>query len=64
MFLKLLEEEDTSFLLKQLNNKKLKDGTKTQNFNKIYNIKQNKETLVPEGARKYLIDLLYNNSYI
>ena len=64
MFLKLLEEEDTSFLLKQLNNKKLKDGTKTQNLGKIYNIKQNKETIVPEGARKYLIDLLYNNSYI
>ena len=64
MFLKLLEEEDTSFLLKQLNNKKLKDGTKTQNIGKIYNIKQNKETIVPEGARKYLIDLLYNNSYI
>ncbi len=64
MFLKLLEEEDINFILKQLKNRKFVDGTKTQNISKFYNIKQNKETTVPEEVRKYLIDLLYNNAYI
>ena len=64
MFLKLLEEEDTNFILKQLKNRKFVDGAKTQNISKFYNVKQNKETTVPEEVRKYLIDLLYNNVYI
>ena len=64
MFLKLLDEEDTTYLRNQLTNKKFSDGIKTQNIGKIYNIKQNKETIVPERVRKYLIDLLYNHSYI
>ena len=64
MFLKLLEEEDINFILKQLKNRKFVDGTKTQNISKFYNVKQNKETTVPEEVRKYLIDLLYNNVYI
>ena len=52
MFLKLLDEEDTTYLRTQLTNKKFSDGTKTQNIGKIYNIKQNKETLIPERIRK------------
>ena len=64
MFLKLLDEEDIIYLRNQFTNKKFSDGTKTQNIGKIYNIKQNKETIVPERVRKYLIDLLYNHSYI
>jgi len=64
MFLKLLEEEDTNLILKQLKNRKFVDGAKTQNISKFYNVKQNKETTVPEEVRKYLIDLLYNNVYI
>ena len=64
MFLKLLDEEDTTFLRNQLANKKFVDGKKTQAISKLYDIKQNKETIVPERVRKYLIDLLYNNSYI
>ena len=64
MFLKLLDEEDTTYLRNQLTNKKFVDGTKTQNISKFYDIKQNKETIIPEKVRKYLIDLLYNHSYI
>ena len=64
MFLKLLDEEDTTFLRNQLANKKFVDGKKTQAISKLYDIKQNKETIVPERVRKHLIDLLYNNSYI
>ena len=64
MFLKLLDEEDTIYLRHQLTNKKFADGKKTQSISKFYDIKQNKETIVPERVRKYLIDLLYNNSYI
>ena len=64
MFLKLLDEEDTVYLRNQLANKKFVDGKKTQAISKLYDIKQNKETIVPERVRKYLIDLLYNNSYI
>jgi len=64
MFLKLLDEEDTIYLRNQLANKKFVDGKKTQAISKFYDIKQNKETIVPERVRKYLIDLLYNNSYI
>ena len=64
MFLKLLDEEDTTYLRNQLTNKKFVDGKKTQSISKFYDIKQNKETIVPEIVRKYLIDLLYNNSYI
>jgi PKHD-type hydroxylase len=64
MFLKLLDEEDIAYLRNQLTNKKFVDGKKTQAISKFYDIKQNKETIVPERVRKYLIDLLYNNSYI
>ena len=58
MFLKLLDEEDTVYLRNQLANKKFVDGKKTQAISKLYDIKQNKETIVPERVRKYLIDLL------
>ena len=64
MFLKLLNEEDTAYLQKQLTNKKFVDGTKTQNISKFYDIKKNTETTVSERVRKYLIDLLYNHPYI
>ena len=64
MFLKLLNENDTSFLRNQLTNKKFADGTKTQKISKIYDIKQNKETVIPDKVRKYLIDILYNNVYV
>ena len=64
MFLKLLDKEDTVYLRNQLANKKFVDGKKTQSISKLYDIKQNKETVVPERVRKYLIDLLYSNSYI
>ena len=64
MFLKLLDKEDTIYLRNQLANKKFVDGKKTQAISKLYDIKQNKETIVPERVRKHLIDLLYNNSYI
>ena len=64
MFLKLLDKKDTIYLRNQLTNKKFADGKKTQAISKLYDIKQNKETIVPERVRKYLIDLLYNNSYI
>jgi PKHD-type hydroxylase len=64
MFLKLLDKKDTIYLRNQLTNKKFADGKKTQAISKLYDIKQNKETIVPERVRKHLIDLLYNNSYI
>ena len=64
MFLKLLDEEDTVYLRNQLANKKFVDGKKTQAISKLYDIKQNKETTVPDNVRKYLISLLYDNPYI
>mgnify|MGYP003648315371 FL=1 len=64
MFLKLLNEKDTSVLRSQLTNRKFVDGKNTQNISKFYDIKQNQETGIPEKARKFLIDLLYNHSYI
>ena len=41
MFLKLLDEEDTTYLRNQLTNKKFVDGKKTQSISKFYDIKQN-----------------------
>ena len=64
MFIRLLDQEDIDFLRKELNSKHLVDGKKTQKISEFYDIKQNKETIVPDNARKYLIDLLYNNTYI
>tara|TARA_R100001369_G_C3287069_1_gene163182 strand:- start:328 stop:996 length:669 start_codon:yes stop_codon:yes gene_type:complete len=64
MFLKLLDEEDTVYLRNQLANKKFVDGKKTQAISKLYDIKQNKETTLPDNVRKYLISLLYDNPYI
>ena len=64
MFLTLLKKEDVDFLRKQFINRKFIDGKKTQAVSNFYDIKQNKETIVPEEVRKYLIDLIYNNAYI
>jgi len=64
MFLTLLKKEDVDFLRKQFINRKFIDGKKTQAVSNFYDIKQNKETIVPEEVRKYLIDVLYNSPYI
>ena len=64
MFIRILTDDHIKYLKKQIKNKNFSDGKQTQSITKFYDIKQNKERGIPEGSRKYLIDILYNNAYI
>ena len=61
MFIRILTDDHIKYLKKQIKNKNFSDGKQTQSITKFYDIKQNKERGIPEGSRKYLIDILYNN---
>jgi len=65
LFLKVLDIEDIEYCKKDLKVAKYQDGSLTQPLNKSYKAKKNKQTQsIPDHTRKYLIDLLYNCSYI
>ena len=65
LFLKVLDIEDIEYCKKDLKVAKYQDGSLTQPLNKSYKAKKNKQTQsIPDYTRKYLIDLLYNHSYI
>jgi hypothetical protein len=46
MIYKIFSDEEVEDILSKLNNKKLTDGKDTQQLSQLYNIKENKETII------------------
>ena len=57
MIYKIFSDEEVEDILSKLNNKKLVDGKKTQKLSKIYNIKENKETVINSKVDEHITSL-------
>ena len=57
MIYKIFSDEEVEDILSKLNNKKLVDGKKTQKLSKIYNIKENKETVINSKVDEHITNL-------
>ncbi len=57
MIYKIFSNEEIEDILSKLNNKKLVDGKKTQQLSKVYNIKENKETVINNKVDEYITSL-------
>jgi len=57
MIYKIFSNEEVEDILSKLNNKKLVDGKKTQQLSKVYNIKENKETVINNKVDEYITSL-------
>ena len=57
MIYKIFSDEEVEDILSKLNNKKLVDGKKTQQLSKVYNIKENKETVINNKVDEYITSL-------
>ena len=57
MLYKLFNDEEVEDILSKLNNKKFVDGKHSQKLSKIYNIKENKETLINNKVDEYIGNL-------
>ena len=54
MLYKLFNDEEVEDILSKLTNKKFVDGKHSQKLSKIYNIKENKETLINSKVDEYI----------
>ena len=54
MIYKIFNDEEVEDILSKLNNKKFVDGKHSQKLSKIYNIKENKETLINSKVDEYI----------
>ena len=54
MIYKIFNDEEVEDILSKLNNKKFVDGKHSQKLSKIYNIKENKETLINNKVDEYI----------
>ena len=57
MIYKIFNDEEVEDILSKLNNKKFVDGKHSQKLSKIYNIKENKETLINNKVDEYIRNL-------
>ncbi len=57
MIYKIFNDEEVEDILSKLNNKKFVDGKHSQKLSKIYNIKENKETLINNKVDEYIGNL-------
>lgn len=57
MIYKIFSDEEVEDILSKLNNKKLVDGKKTQQLSKVYNIKENKETIINSKVDEHITSL-------
>jgi len=57
MIYKIFSNEEVEDILSKLNNKKLVDGKKTQQLSKVYNIKENKETVINNKVDEHITSL-------
>ena len=64
MIYKIFSDEEVEDILSKLNNKKLVDGKKTQQLSKVYNIKENKETIITNKVDEYITNLFKQKGVI
>ena len=57
MIYKIFSDEEVEDILSKLNNKKLVDGKDTQQLSQLYNIKENKETIITNKVDEYITNL-------
>ena len=57
MIYKIFSNEEVEDILSKLNNKKLTDGKDTQQLSQLYNIKENKETIITNKVDEYITNL-------
>jgi hypothetical protein len=57
MIYKIFSDEEVEDILSKLNNKKLTDGKDTQQLSQLYNIKENKETIITNKVDEYITSL-------
>jgi len=64
MIYKIFSDEEVEDILSKLNNKKLVDGKKTQQLSKVYNIKENKETVINNKVDEHITSLFKQKGVI
>jgi len=64
MIYKIFSNEEVEDILSKLNNKKLVDGKKTQQLSKVYNIKENKETVINNKVDEHITSLFKQKGVI
>ena len=65
MIYQILSDEDLALVQKEVSSKqKFVSGKNTQQLSKIYNIKNNKETVLPEKIQKHIQDIFLKGNLI
>ena len=64
MIYKVFNDKEVEDILAKFNNKKFVDGKKTQQLSQLYNIKENKETLINSKVDEYIINLFKEKTAI
>ena len=64
MIYKIFSDEEVEDILSKLNNKKLVDGKDTQQLSQLYNIKENKETIITNKVDEYITNLFKQKGVI
>ena len=64
MIYKIFSDEEVEDILSKLNNKKLVDGKDTQQLSQLYNIKENKETVINNKVDEHITSLFKQKGVI
>jgi PKHD-type hydroxylase len=64
MIYKVFNDKEVEDILAKFNNKKFVDGKKTQQLSQLYNIKENKETIINSKVDEYIINLFKEKTAI
>ena len=64
MIYKVFNNKEVEDILAKFNNKKFVDGKKTQQLSQLYNIKENKETIINSKVDEYIINLFKEKTAI